>query len=168
MVAAGSKYMDMHVDLMSWNSTQHPITVLSVPVKASVTRLHFCVCFQAYFLNMSGWLPTPPSTAKTHPRSKPVVLGGHWSIHALLCYIFQVCLQHVTVIHTHTHTHRVQTWLPLSALSSSEVSIPGDPWGGDRKREREGKFKRRRKGEMSLCREVKIKDMQSEYYDMSR
>lgn len=97
MVAAGSKYMDMHVDLMSWNSTQHTITVLSVPVKASMTRLHFCVCFQAYFLNIClvDYLHH-----HINPPSSKTVLGGHWwnVIYALLCRI---------------HTHTVQTVLHL-------------------------------------------------------
>lgn len=98
MVAAGSKYMDMHVDLMSWNSTQHTITVLSVPVKASMTRLHFCVCFQAYFLNIClvDYLHH-----HINPPSSKTVLGGHWwnVIYALLC-----------CIHTHTHSPNCPTF----------------------------------------------------------
>ncbi len=154
MVAAGSKYMDMHVDLMSWNSTQHTITVLSVPVKASVTRLHFCECFQAYLLNMSGWLPTLPFNCE----NPPAVIG--WPlVECNLCF----AMLHIPSVpsacycytHTHTHTHRVQTWLLLSALSSSEVSIPRSMRWRQKERERERKCWKKKKRRNELCRESK-------------
>lgn len=296
MVAAGSKYMDMHVDLMSWNSTQHTITVLSVPVKASMTRLHFCVCFQAYFLNIclvdylhplllhkptagqrpywvatggTWYMPRYAAYTRLHTQSPTVQhlicrsflqceyvwfrgrayaslpsvkstnrkwswncmqLDGYRSLPCKWCLINVILINQSPVnvqilylrmasvkncldfqIPTQTLCHKkrcirlfrtwhdtkyystpkkvfmntnvgmdfnVHTlswdpcvctfskrglWLLLSALSSSEVSIPRDPWAGDRSKERERKCERRRKGrkETGLCKEVKIKDRPS-------
>lgn len=102
MVAAGSKYMDMHVDLMSWNLTQHTITVLSVPVKASMTRLHFSVCFQAYFLNtclvdyLHPLLLHKPATGQLWQYW--VAIGGMWS---MPCYaIYSKCAFGMLQLHT--------------------------------------------------------------------
>ncbi len=152
MVAAGSKYMDMHVDLMSWNSTQHTITVQSVPVKASVTRRHFCECFQAYLLNMSGWLPTPPFNCE----NPPAVIG--WPlVECNLCFAMLhipsvpsacYCYTHT---HTHTHTH-IESKPGCSCQHSAVLRFPfPDPWGGDRKKERESGNVKEEEKEKRVC-----------------